>query len=227
MSRYVARHEEKFLISTATAEMLKARFRAVLRPDPHALADGSYLIRSIYFDDIHFTAYNEKLAGVKERTKYRLRYYNFDDRVLFLEKKIKDGRYSGKDSVPVNRAEADNLLAGEDMDWTAGGGLLEEFALLRRGTHRGVVIVDYDRFAFTYPAENVRVTLDMDVRTCPYCTDVFNRALPMLPVLEEGECVLEVKYDAFLPSHIGYILEGFPKNHCAVSKYVQCLSVLE
>ncbi len=227
MSRAVTRHEEKFLVSTALAELLKSRFRAVLRPDEHALADGSYLIRSVYFDDTRFTAYNEKLAGVKERVKYRLRFYNFDDSVLFLEKKSKDGRYTGKDSVPVSRAEAESLLAGTDLDWTAGGGLLEEFALLRRGTHRGVAIVDYDRFAFTYPAENTRVTLDMDVRTCPYCTELFSPALPMLPVLQEGTCVLEVKYDAFLPSHIAYILEGFPKQHCAVSKYVQCLGVLE
>ena len=82
--RPVSRHEEKFIISVATAELLKSRFRAVLRSDPHAKADGSYFIRSVYFDDVSHTAYHEKLSGVKERTKYRLRYYNFDTDRIWL-----------------------------------------------------------------------------------------------------------------------------------------------
>ena len=71
------------------------------------------------------------------------------------------------------------------------------------------------------------ITLDMDVRTRPYRTELFTRYLPTLPVLDEGECVLEVKYNGFLPSHIVWMLEGVPKQRMAVSKYVKCMSVLE
>ena len=103
----------------------------------------------------------------------------------------------------------------------------EEFARQRKGSLHPVCIVDYDRFAFTYPVEDVRITLDMDVRTRPYSTELFNRYLPTVPVMDEGECVLEVKYNGFLPSHILWMLEGVPKQRMAVSKYVKCMSVLE
>jgi hypothetical protein len=108
-----------------------------------------------------------------------------------------------------------------------GEKLLEEFARQRKGSLHPVCIVDYDRFAFTYPVEDVRITLDMDVRTRPYSTELFNRYLPTVPVMDEGECVLEVKYNGFLPSHIMWMLEGVPKQRMAVSKYVKCMSVLE
>lgn len=225
--RSVSRHEEKFIISLATAELLKSRFRAVLRSDPHAKADGSYFIRSVYFDDVSHTAYHEKLSGVKERTKYRLRYYNFDTDRIWLEKKMKNGSLTGKDSTFVSLEEAQALLYGTDTGFAAGNELLEEFARARRGSMHPVCIVDYDRFAFTYPVEDVRITLDMDVRTRPYSTELFNRYLPTLPVLDEGECVLEVKYNGFLPSHLLWLLEGVPKQRMAVSKYVKCMSVLE
>ena len=47
----IKRHEIKYIISLREAELLKYRLRALLRPDSHVRADGSYFIRSLYFDD--------------------------------------------------------------------------------------------------------------------------------------------------------------------------------
>ena len=226
MDRKVDRHEIKYSVSVYEAELLKRRLGAVLRPDPHVREDGSYFIRSVYFDDPDFTAYNEKLAGVKERTKYRIRFYNFDDSVIFLEKKSKDGDFSGKDSVRLTRAEADALLDGTG-DFRDRKDLLGELGRLRLGVWRPVVVVDYDRWPFVYRDGNVRVTIDADVRTCPYSTDCFNDRLLTVPVLDDGEAVLEVKYDAFLPAPVRVLIEGVRKQRCAVSKYTKCLGILE
>ena len=92
---------------------------------------------------------------------------------------------------------------------------------------RPAVIVDYDRWAFTYGAGNVRVTIDMNVRTAPYKSDIFDPGLLTVPVLDQGEAVLEVKYDAFLPAPARALIEGVRKQRCAVSKYTKCLSILE
>jgi len=227
MERRTDRHEIKYVISTYEAELLKRRLGGLLRRDSHAGKNGGYLIRSVYFDDVDFRAYNEKIAGVKERTKYRLRYYNFDDSRIFFERKSKDGDMTGKDSVAVSRSQAEALLKGSFTSADTEHELLREFSRLRRGGLRPVVTVDYDRFAFTWPVENVRVTLDMGVRTCPYQTDFFDSRALMIPVLEEGEAVLEVKYDRFLPAPVAALLEGVPKRREAVSKYVKCLSILE
>ena len=108
----IKRHEIKYIISLREAELLKYRLRALLRPDSHVRADGSYFIRSLYFDDTDYRAYHEKIAGVKERTKYRIRFYNMDDSRITLEKKSKDGDLSGKESVRISRELAEAFLTG-------------------------------------------------------------------------------------------------------------------
>ena len=226
MDRKVDRHEIKYSISLLQAQLLRHRLGALLRPDPHAGADGGYFIRSLYFDDPDFTAYHEKIAGVKERTKYRIRFYNYNDSVIFLEKKTKDGDMTGKDSVRLTRAQVEAFLYGDD-GLSALPGLAGELGRLRRGVWRPAVIVDYDRFAYIYPAGNVRVTVDMNVRTCPFETDLFNDRLLTVPALDDNEAVLEVKYDALLPAPVRALIEGVPKQRCAVSKYTKCLSILE
>ncbi len=226
MDRKVDRHEIKYAVSLFEAELLKRRLPCLLRPDAHAGKDGSYFIRSLYFDDPDFTAYREKLDGVKERTKYRIRFYNMDDSVIFLEKKTKDGDMTGKDSARLSRGLAERFIRGDNA-LLGLPGLCGELGRLRQGPWRPAVIVDYDRWAFTYGAGNVRVTIDMNVRTAPYKSDVFDPELLTVPVLDQGEAVLEVKYDDFLPAPVRELLHGVKKQRCAVSKYTKCLSILE
>ncbi|MBR5534493.1 MAG: molecular chaperone, partial [Ruminiclostridium sp.] len=57
------RHEWKHRLSPGDLPILRARLRAVMTPDPHAVG-GSYHIRSLYFDTPADTALREKLDGV-------------------------------------------------------------------------------------------------------------------------------------------------------------------
>lgn len=222
----IQRHELKYIISLREAELLKRRLPALLRADAHARADGSYFIRSLYFDDTDYRAYHEKIAGVKERTKYRIRFYNMDDSRIMLEKKSKNGDLSGKESVRLSRALAEAFCDGGEMMSDAEG-LGRELARLRRGGWEPAVLVDYVRYPFVYPTGNVRVTIDTNLRTAPFHTGLFDDRLLTVPVLDDGEAVLEIKYDAFLPAPVRALLEGVPKQRCAVSKYTQCLNILE
>ena len=209
----IKRHEIKYIISLREAELLKYRLRALLRPDPHVRADGSYFIRSLYFDDTDYRAYHEKIAGVKERTKYRIRFYNMDDSRITLEKKSKDGDFSGKESVRISRELAEAFLTGgEELRDTEE--LARELARLRQNGWKPAVLVDY-------------VTIDTELRTAPFKTNLFDDRALTVPVLDEGEAVLEVKYDAFLPAPVRALLEGVTKQRCAVSKYTKCLDILE
>ena len=223
----VCRHEIKYIISAREAELLKYRLRALLRPDGHVRSDGGYFIRSLYFDDIDYRAYHEKLSGIKERTKYRIRFYNMDDSLIMLEKKSKNGDLTGKESVRISRSLAESYItAGEELHHTESG-LAREMARLRLGAWKPVVLVDYTRYPLVYPTGNVRVTIDTDLRTAPFQTGLFDERLLTVPVLNDGEAVLEVKYDAFLPAPVRAILEGIPRERCAVSKYTKCLNILE
>ena len=78
------RHEIKHEISRADLMTLRHRLRALLRPDPHA-QNGIYDIRSLYFDNVDDQALREKVYGVTEREKYRIRLYNLNtDFINFL-----------------------------------------------------------------------------------------------------------------------------------------------
>ena len=93
------RHEYKYLISRADAELLKRRLPYIMERDPHAGPTGQYTIRSLYFDDFRNSAYYDKVDGVNYRAKYRIRFYNYDPSILKLEKKEKNGERDVKKIV--------------------------------------------------------------------------------------------------------------------------------
>ena len=84
MEKAVLRHELKYYLSRPGAALVKSRLRTLMRPDPHADGFSPYFIRSLYFDDMDYTAYRDKLSGVAERNKYRLRFYNRDLHIYYF-----------------------------------------------------------------------------------------------------------------------------------------------
>lgn len=219
------RHELKYEISLASAEELRCRLRAVMQPDLHAGPEG-YLIRSLYFDDCDYSAYRDKTDGIRDRSKLRLRFYNGDDSYIVFENKEKLGNLTRKTAQRVSREIALRLTAGEEIP-EGSGPVLELYRALRSSSLlQPRVLVDYHRYPFVYSVSNVRITLDMDVRTAPFHTDLFSQAVT-IPVLDEGKGILEVKYDDFLPPFLAEALRAVPSNRIAVSKYVKCLGVLE
>ena len=99
------RHEWKHEISYADLLAIRTRLRAVAESDPHA-KNGSYRIRSLYFDNADDKALREKVDGVNMREKFRIRYYNGDLTVIHLEKKSKRSGLGTKYSADLTREEA-------------------------------------------------------------------------------------------------------------------------
>ena len=220
------RHEWKHHITPVDKQTIINRMSVIASPDPHYGAEP-YYIRSLYFDNVYDKALSERLNGCEVREKFRIRYYNGDPSYIMLEKKSKNGDLTGKESVRISRSLTESYItAGEELHHTEPG-LAREMARLRLGAWKPVVLVDYTRYPFVYPTGNVRVTIDTDLRTAPFQTGLFDERLLTVPVLNDGEAVLEVKYDAFLPAPVRAIIEGIPRERCAVSKYTKCLNILE
>ena len=199
----VYRNEIKHEISAADKAAICASMRAVARPDPHAGPDGRYLIRSLYFDTPADKALREKLDGVSEREKFRIRFYNGDPSVMHLEKKVKRGGLGYKVSAPITAEEAQRIVDG-DTNWMAvsGRGLLVElYAKMKSEGLRPRTIVDYTRTPFVYGPGNVRVTIDENIRTGLGCTDFLNPSCVTVPA-GEPVILLEVKWDDYLPAVI-------------------------
>ena len=219
-----ARHELKYFIHPAELESLRSVLRATLPLDPHCRGGRPYTIRSLYFDDVDDSAYYDKVAGVMHRDKYRIRIYNFSDRVIKLECKSKYGDLISKQSVSIPRELADQLIAGdpEGLQRMRHPLLHDVYREMKTRLLRPVVIVDYVREAYVHPAEEVRITFDKQIRTGLYQTDMFNPNIPTYPVFDDPVEVLEVKYDEFLPTYMQAILSGITAQRSAVSKYTWC-----
>lgn len=219
----VYRNEIKHEISAADKAAICASMRVVARPDPHAGPDGRYLIRSLYFDTPADKALREKLDGVSEREKFRIRFYNGDPSVMHLEKKVKRGGLCYKVSAPITAEEAQRIVDG-DTDWMAvsGRGLIVElYAKMKSEGLRPKTIVDYTRTPFVYGPGNVRVTIDENIRTGLGCTNFLNPRCVTVPA-GEPVILLEVKWDDYLPAVIRRAVAVKSRRGAAFSKYQTC-----
>lgn len=217
------RHELKYYINAGDYTLLRQRLNAAMEHDENAGETGEYHIRSLYFDDPANTALREKLSGVDKRDKIRIRIYNLSDKVIKLECKHKKDGFIQKDSISLSREECERLCRG---DYTFLLRRSEPFArrMFVKFASEGLrpaVIVDYVREAFVFPAEDVRITFDKDVRTAYRSTDIFNTNLTTYPVTEYP-MVLEVKFNHYLPTYIRELVQTSASIRSAISKYCLC-----
>ena len=216
------RHEWKHEITISDMIAIRHRLRAVAKIDPNAI-DGKYLIRSLYFDNQSDKALREKLDGVNRREKFRIRYYNGDTSLIHLEKKSKLNGLCGKQTALLSAVEAQAIVDGY-LDWMVDSEkpLIQElYSKMRSQGLRPKTIVDYTREPFVYGPGNVRVTLDYNIRTGLGCTDFLNVSCVTVPV-RDVPIILEVKWDAFLPSIIRDAVQLEGRHTTAFSKYAIC-----
>ena len=221
------RYELKYVISPAIAMLLKKQLGALMQKDVHSIGDDySYLIRSLYFDDVNSTAYYEKNDGVEYRSKYRLRMYNFDESFIRLENKHKEENMTYKEDCKVSKDVAKALIAGRYDLIITKNAFLQRF-ISDALTHRLVpsVIVDYKRLAYTYPTSEVRITFDEELRSGRYNLDFFDKNIETTDMYRGNGVILEVKCNEFIPEHILNILNSVPMIRQAFSKFAACRSI--
>lgn len=219
----IYRNEIKHVIDAGDKAAICASMRAVARLDEHAGPSDCYQIRSLYFDNLADKALREKLDGVNEREKFRIRYYNGDPSAIHLEKKVKRGGLGCKVSAPLTKEEAQRIVDG-NLDWmaTSGRGLvIELYAKMKAQGLRPKTIVDYTRTPFVYAPGNVRVTIDENIRTGLRCTDFLNPNCVTIPA-GEPVIILEVKWDEYLPTVIRRAVQVKNRRASAFSKYQMC-----
>lgn len=219
------RHEQKYIIKQYQYAELRTVLGSMMEQDAHAGAEGEYMIRSLYFDDMYMSAYHDKLDGVYKRKKYRVRIYNCQDAVIHLECKRKEGAYIEKSAVRLTRKEYDALALGEyDFLLKKGDLLAEKFFIdSRRDLLRPQVIVDYEREPYVFDAGTVRITFDKNVRACAATGDIFDRELPSYHTLPADEMILEIKFTGYLPERIRQIFKVRNFTQTSASKYCMCV----
>lgn len=218
------RHEIKHYINPSDCAVLQSKLRYIMKPDSHAGPEGIYHIRSLYFDTPDDKALYEKIAGTDNREKFRIRFYNYDDSFIRLEKKIKVSNLTAKFSAPLTREQCMDILNG-DIEWLKKSEvplLNELYIKMQHQQLKPKTLVDYLREAYVFKPGNVRVTIDKSIKTGLYQTNLFDKKLPTIETLDGRVAILEVKYDSFLPEVINDIIQLGERNKLSVSKYVLC-----
>lgn len=213
----VRRHEEKYLLAPAQAAALQNLLDGVLQRDRYS-AEGAYFIRSLYFDTPEDADYKDKLLGVSERKKLRLRLYDLQAAQVKLEIKAKRAKTSHKQSAVLDRTAAQALVDGDPTPLLGEGPAARAAYALYQGEHRTpAALIDYERTAWVFPVGRARITLDSHVRASK-SDALFAANVPMVGVLGPMT-ILEVKYDQPLPAWLGRMLSSIPGTPLSISKY--------
>ena len=213
------RHEYKHQINLADIYGLRARLSAVAKHDSHCDEDGTYFVKTLYFDNYRDTALREKQDGVNKREKFRIRYYGTDTSFLRVEKKSKVNRLCNKVNAEISAEECQKIIDG-DIEFlrTRENELLYElYAKMKYRLLKPRCIVAYSRECYVYPPGNVRITLDTNVCGSNNVREFLNPDLPFFQLYHNA--ILEVKWDAYLPQIIRDCIQIKNRRSTAFSKY--------
>ncbi|MBQ6833913.1 MAG: polyphosphate polymerase domain-containing protein, partial [Lachnospiraceae bacterium] len=170
------RHEWKHMINRMDDQVVSSRLRKLFPHDAHADSHGIYRVSSLYFDTPYDKALRQKMDGVNQREKFRIRYYNSDLSFIRLEKKMKVNGLCAKRSARLTKTQVEQILRG-DLNFLLKSDeplLVELYSKMQGQQLRPTTIVCYDREAFLYEPGNVRITMDRNLRTGLKSTDFLN-----------------------------------------------------
>lgn len=219
----VLRRELKYSVSATDVVNLKRQLSGVMQEDIHNRASG-YMVRSVYFDGLYDSDFEDKIGGYDNRQKIRLRIYDVNSSYIKLEIKEKSGISQRKRSLSVTREEAERMLQADygflcEREETIAHWL---YTFLTTRCYRPKCIVEYDRMAFCEPGNDIRVTFDSGLRATELNVQgLFDENLVLYPVCSSSEITMEVKYDRFLYTHIKNIISQTDKMQVSNSKYVR------
>ncbi len=214
------RIEEKFLCSEFDYYLIKSRIQQLMEVDKNASENNEYIIKSIYFDDVFNTCYNQNEDGVDIRSKYRIRCYNNEDNIIRLERKDKKNGYTHKESCLLTKEEYTTLLKEDWQFEVADKKLLNELNLKRlQSWMKPSAIVEYTREAYIYEPGNVRVTFDKNMNVSQDINNFFEEDMQSIPILDDNQFIVEVKYDEFLHKAIESALDTKNLYRTTFSKF--------
>ena len=226
------RLEVKYRVDRVTRTALERDLKVLMRPDSHAGQDGTYMVRSLYFDTADYMAYHEKMAGVARRHKLRLRVYG-DPRIapsVRMEVKSRYNTFIHKLAADIPREAFGVLeqslkrrLLPPASLYSDVAGSREFFRIQRLYNMEPNVIVEYRRQAFERRELNrVRVNLDDELRATRHL-DLLDPLRGARQLLARGNAIFEIKVDGVMPYWLHMLISKYDLQHQALSKY--CLAV--
>jgi len=227
------RFEFKYLLPKATADILIPKLLKHMDWDPYVknIPEKEYQVSSLYYDSHGLGCYYEKLAGVRDRKKLRLRVYDWpvkSDTKVYVEIKRKHDAIVLKDRAVVpakdcydavirgnynllkKERQADELNFINEFLWTKDYNSMTP----------KIMVIYKRRPLISKMDKKFRVTFDFDLHTYP--ADWLEPKEDAIPVCPDY-VVMEVKYNNLLPFWFYDIIKDYQLDRIAFSKY--CMSI--
>ncbi len=231
------RYEYKYIVHNKYLTPLREEIAPFLELDKFAEADdiNQYTVRSIYFDSPAFDFYFEKIEGIKNRKKVRLRGYNQHEfnETVFLEIKRKYDIPIIKYRAPLIYKDAVNIFKQQDLNGFAVDKFMNMdgyqnskrfFYQVFSKNLRPVVLVVYEREAFFSKFEStVRVTLDKHLRGIGYPNLEKLYDEKGLSSALDNHFILEIKFNNRFPAYLNPAIAKYGLRKQSASKYVMTM----
>ena len=223
------RYEFKFPLDLRKREEVELEVANFMSFDGHVHPElhNAYYVRSLYYENDAATHYYEKIDGVKERRKFRLRTYGkeFEQSLpIYLEEKNRDGDRVRKHRIPIDSSHLPAFCSSERYtelhEVFSGVYLVDRFLFdAFRRSLKPKLLVDYVRRPYVSAYDmNFRVTFDSVLMSAK--TD------SLFPPDGEnwrhsfaGFTILEVKFHRRIPAWFHRIIQAHNLRRVSFSKF--------
>jgi hypothetical protein len=227
------RLEFKYVVDRTTRTALTRDLLGIMRPDNYSDTDGTYLVRSLYFDTPNYHAFKDKAAGLPTRHKLRIRAYGADPSqtsLVRLEVKSRHLNLIHKTVIDVPRekyGEVEECFQRRILppDWllSAPNVSREFFRIQRQFGQEPKVLLQYRRQAFERKElGRIRVNFD-DELVATRNLQLLNPLTGARRLMRYGHAVFEIKIDGVMPGWLHMLITKYNLQNQSFSKYCHAI----
>ncbi len=217
------RFEFKYHLPLAVADRLIPQVMNYMNWDESVGEKDYYEVNSLYFDSRDFKCYHEKISGLMNRKKARIRTYSKilgPTSDIYFELKRKAGEVILKDRIIVKTKDSEKFSENPfslcEIDEYRGNFLNEFLFEISMYQMKPVVLVSYKRKPFYSKFDKrFRVTFDYDLGFAKPNAFNFDADYKML----HDFVIMEVKFNGAMPKWFHDIIEMYRLNKEPFSKY--------
>jgi VTC domain len=224
------RFEFKYALPSYAADTILASISNFIKIDPYVDNKDFYLVNSIYFDSPELKCYQEKLDGLKNRKKYRIRFYNDNlskAKPVFFEIKRRSDAIILKNRTIIKPKHLKDISLSnwKDIQKTSPNFFSEFFFDKNQYQLQPKVFIQYKRKPyFSRFQKNFRITFDYDI-TAAKINSVFpNQIFPQN--IQHDTTIMEVKFNGIIPDWFSYIIKSNSLKRISFSKYCNSIEKL-
>ena len=220
MEKWIAvmkRTEMKYVLTKEQVAYLRVALTPHMKVDRYGLTS----IASLYFDTMDYRLIRESIEKPSFKEKIRLRSYGLakEGSPVYLELKRKAEGVVYKRRVETS-IDAVNAFFAYEGDVPSNGQIAREISYFRDyyGKLVPTCLIIYDRVAYEKEGDSLRLTIDFNPRYRLDDLDLTS-SLDGIPLLREGEAILEIKVQEAMPLWLSKILDEGKIYQNSFSKY--------